>query len=99
MMSVTLVSVHEGDEWVPGFAAGRMKEAFFMRDTTVRAWLVARRAEDGDVIVADEEWTNHGGLESLMVPVGPHDLAMVERNRQRTVTGRGRGRGPEHGVT
>jgi hypothetical protein len=83
VMSITLVSVRDGDPWVPGFGAGKVKDAFFMHDATVRKWIAERHEENGDVIIADDEWVNEGGFRSLTLPAEPRDLAMVAAVRNR----------------
>jgi hypothetical protein len=81
-MGVTLVSAGWSGK-VPGFDAGQAKDCMFMHDPTVRRWIAERQAAETDenparIIVADDEWVNPGGFESLTFPVDPRDMEVVE---------------------
>jgi hypothetical protein len=53
----------------------------------VRRWIAERQAAETDenparIIVADDEWVNPGGFESLTFPVDPRDMEAVEEIRR-----------------
>lgn len=85
-MSITLVAT----DWsgrIPGFDAEQASDCAFMHDPTVRAWIAEQRAkgtpdEPVRVLVADDEWVNPGGTESLTFAVDLRDMEAVEDVRR-----------------
>jgi hypothetical protein len=80
-MSITLASTDWSGK-VPGFDAEQAADCAFMHDPTVRAWIAEQRAkgtpaEPVRILVADDEWVNPGGAESLTFPVHPRDAEAV----------------------
>jgi hypothetical protein len=85
-VSVTLVSTDWSGK-VPGFDAEQAKDCAFMHDPAVRRWIAKQRAADTiseptRILVADDEWVNPGGFESLTFPVDPRDMEVVEDIRR-----------------
>jgi hypothetical protein len=87
-MGVTLVSTDWSGK-IPGFDAEQAKNCAFMHDPTVRRWIsdqqVIAALNTGSVriLIADDEWVNPGGVESLTFPVHPRDMEAVEDIRRK----------------
>jgi hypothetical protein len=85
-MSITLVST----DWsgrIPGFDAEQAADCAFMHDPTVRQWIAEQRAagtpaDPVRILVADDEWVNPSGVESLTFPVDPRDMETAESIRR-----------------
>jgi hypothetical protein len=86
-MSITLVSTDWSGE-IPGFDAEQAGGCAFMHDPTVRRWISdqqtvgALNTDHVRILVADDEWVNPGGVESLTFPADPRDMAAVEGIRR-----------------
>jgi hypothetical protein len=85
-MGITLVSTDWSGK-IPGFDAEQAADCAFMHDPVVRAWIAEQRAtgtpgEPVRILVADDEWVNPGGVESLTFPVHPRDAEEIEDIRR-----------------
>lgn len=85
-MGITLVATDWSGK-VPGFDAEQAADCAFMHDPAVRRWITEQRGkgtpdDPARIIVADDEWVNPGGVESLTFPVDPRDMAAVEEVRR-----------------
>jgi hypothetical protein len=77
--SITL-ALSTQDRPAPGVAAALCAVLFVMHTTAVREWIYGLQAAAGNsgrVVLADSEWVNLGGDESLTVPAGELDLAAL----------------------
>lgn len=85
-MPITLVSTDWSGK-IPGFDAEQAGDCAFMHDPTVRRWIEDERAagtggQIARVLIADDEWVNHGEANSLTFPVDPRDMAVVDGIRR-----------------
>lgn len=85
-MSLTLVSTDWSGK-IPGFDAEQAGACAFMHDPAVRQWITEQLAagtpgEPARILIADDEWANPGGTESLTFPADPRDMETVEGIRR-----------------
>ncbi len=80
---------------VPGIDALAAAVLFVMHAPPVREWIRETRAAAGSsglIVIADDDWLNTGGCESLTVPASGLDLNALSLIRERVMR-----TGKEHG--
>jgi hypothetical protein len=84
--SLTL-AVSTAEQPVPGipYDLGRSHGMFVLHATAVRMWVDEQtRGRAGLIVIADDDWVNRGGVESLTIPGVPdRDLATLAQLRRR----------------
>lgn len=97
MHSITF-ALADDEHPVPGIDALLAAVLFVMHAPAVRDWIRQQRAaarNRGLVVIADDEWVNPGGYESLTVPATQPDLwALAEIRAKATASSE---TGEDHG--
>jgi hypothetical protein len=79
------------DRPVPGVDAALCAGLFVMHATPVRNWILETRTAAGNhgvVVLADHEWVNTGGFQSLTVPASEADINALGSIREKPRTTR-----------
>lgn len=85
MNSITF-AMRDEDHPVPGFDCSLAAVLFVMHAPAVRDWLREQRIAAGDrglLVIADDEWVNPGGYQSLTVPASEADMAALGVTRRK----------------
>lgn len=85
MPSITL-ALSDDEHPVPGIDCALAPGLFIMHVRVVQQWIAELRAAYGNcglVVIADDEWTNPGGYESLTIAASRPDINALQAIRQR----------------
>jgi hypothetical protein len=73
MNSITL-ALRDEHHPVPGIAASLAADLLAMRAAPVHAWIRSRATYGGVIVIADDEWANPCGFETLEIPADQIDV-------------------------
>lgn len=85
-MSSITIAVSLPDKPVPGLDCKKFQDLYCLHATGARIWVDYQRGLYGDdvlIVVADDEWANPGGYESLTIPMTDLDAQAVHDIRKK----------------